>query len=254
MTTLIADAQIEVELPEPSDVALLPDGRFLVVSDKKPTLAIVGIDGGTSFVQLEKIGKKKTGLEAVTYDATSRLIHAFSEEARSLLRFRWDGDPERDPVYEGARSLSFGDRKNKGVEGLAHLDASASPTGRSALLLANEGAPRGLFLLDAAGALADEAAQEITLDDAVLAACVDFSGLAFDRRSRRILLVSDESSSLVELTLEGDGGRLEARTVACHTLRGSTGAPLDRVEGVAVDAAGRWWVLLEDERVLVRVR
>lgn len=254
MTTLVPDERIEIALPEPSDVAVLPGDRFAIVGDKKPALAVVGKGGGVALVPLEKVGKKKTGLEAVTYDATSKWLHVFSEEHRALTRYRWDGNPDDAPVFEGSREVSFGGRKNKGVEGLAHLDPDVSPTGRGALLLANEGAPRGLFLLDDAGALEGEAAREIALDDAVLAACSDFSGIAFDPRSRRVLLVSDESSALVELALEGSGARLRARTVASHLLRSSTGAPLDRVEGVAVDATGRWWVLLEDERVLVRLR
>lgn len=58
----------------------------------------------------------------------------------------------------------------------------------------------------------------------------------------------------MELSLEASAIGTAARCRAVFDLVGEQGAPLERVEGVAVDPAGAWWVLLENERVLVRLR
>lgn len=254
MNRLAADLRIAVPLPETSDVVGLSQGRFLVVSDKRGEAAIVGLDRAPTFVALDGVAKKKSTLEAVAFDAATLRLRVFAEDKRTLYAYRWTGVDGAPPVLEAEHELSFGARKNKGVEGMAALDAAASPTGAAALLVANEGSPRALLLL-AEPDLDPEGALSVELDSALLEACADFSGIAFDRTRNAVLVVSDESSALAQVTLaRTGGGGLAASLVEAFTLTDERGDALERVEGVAVDDAGGWWVLLEDACELVRVR
>lgn len=246
----IVDARISVDLPETSDVTLLARGRFFVVSDKKARGAIVEPDGATTVIDLAGIPGKRAGLEACAFapGASGRpaRLWVFAEESRILFAYRWSGEPGDEPTLVDRRELAFGDLENKGVEGLVWLDAAASPTGEAGLLLANEGAPRAIHLLPDEGG----AAIPLAIDGAIFDACGDFSGLAYDVVKRTVLLVSDESSALVEARIE-PGPRLAY--VRARSLVDESGELLERVEGVVVDASDRTWVLLEDERALCRV-
>jgi uncharacterized protein YjiK len=257
MESLVADRTLPVELEETSDVVALPplasapQGGFLVVSDIEARAARVVPGQGTTYLALPGLDGKESGLEAVAYDAATHNLFCHVEEAAELLAFRWDGEastvgpPTRRP-------LRLGKKRNKGVEGLIHLPAAASPIGRAGLLVANEDKPRAIFFLaDGAG---DEEPVEIELDRGVAAACDDFSGLSYDAGRGSVLLVSDESAALVEIELVAQGGGVAGRLRAAFHLEDARGKALERVEGVAVDAAGAWWVLLENDRELRRVR
>ena len=238
---LVADHRLSVDLDETSDVVTLPSGAFLVVSDTEARAAIV-TPAATTFVDLEGLQGGESGLEAVTFDAARGLIVSYDEGRRELLCHRYGGEPAAVAPLESRRELRFGKRKNKGVEGLAMFGDK--------LLCANEDKPRGLYVVEPG---ADEGV-EVELDPAVTEACEDFSGLAHDPRRGSFLVVSDESARLVELSVEASGGGYAARCRGVFDLVDEQGAPLERVEGVAVDLDGAWWVLLENERVLVRVR
>lgn len=246
----IVDARIPVDLPETSDVTLLARGRFFVVSDKKARGAVVEPDGSTTVVDLPGIPGKRAGLEACAFapavPGQAARLWVFAEESRILFAYRWSGESGDAPTLVGQRALALGDVDNKGVEGLVWLDAAASPTGEPGLLLANEGSPRAVRFLPDAGA----EPISIAIDDAILAACGDFSGLAYDGANRAVLVVSDESSALVEARIE-PGPRLTL--VRARALVDEEGEPLERVEGVVVDASNRTWVLLEDARALCRI-
>jgi len=241
MPSLVADQRIAVALDETSDVVALPDGTFLVVSDTEPRAALVRA-GSVAYLDLPGVSDGDSGLEAVAFDpATGRLV-SYAEERAELLVHRWDGTASSPAVLASRHAFRFGKKKNKGVEGIAFFGAK--------LLCANEAKPRGLFVVD----LGLDDVTEVALDEAILAACDDFSGLAYDARRGTHLLVSDESAALVELALEERSGGVAGRLRAAHALVDERGEPLERVEGVAVDPSGAWWVLLENERVLCRVR
>lgn len=239
--SLVADQRIAVALDETSDVVALPDGTFLVVSDVEPRAALVR-PGHTSYLDLPGVSDGESGLEAVTHDpATGRLV-SYAEERAELLVHRWDGEASSPAVLASRLGFRFGKKKNKGVEGIAMFG--------SKILCANEAKPRGLFVVD----VDTDEVIEVALDEAILAVCEDFSGLAFDARRGTYLLVSDESAALVELALEPVAGGIAGRLRGAYALVDERGEPLERVEGVAVDPSGAWWVLLENERVLCRVR
>lgn len=241
MCSLAADQRLPVALDETSDVVALPDGTFLVVSDVEPRAALVRA-GSTSYLELPGVSDGESGLEAVTHDPTTGRLVSYDEERAELLVHRWDGQVSSPARLASRHGFRFGKKKNKGVEGIALFGTR--------LLCANEARPRGLFLVD----LDADDTVEVALDEAILAACDDLSGLAFDARRGTYLLVSDESAALVELALEEHGGGVTGRLRAAYALVDERGEPLERVEGVAVDPSGAWWVLLENERVLCRVR
>jgi uncharacterized protein YjiK len=249
MRSLTADRRIPVDLEETSDVCPLPGGRFLVVSDVDTRAAVVGADG-TWHLQLTGVKKGDSGFEAVTYDAASGVLACHDEERGQLLLHRWDGREGSLAVLEERFAIEVGKKRNKGIEGIVHLDAGASPTGAPGYLLANEDKPQRLyFLADGADDLA-----LVEMERSITEACDDFSGLARDPHRGSFLVVSDESAALVELRLRADEGALHADAVEAYALVDERGKPLERVEGVAVDEEGAWWVLLENDHVLCRVR
>lgn len=257
MPKLTVDRRLPVELEETSDVAFLPGpvpddpsgGAFLVVSDTEARAAIV-CESGTEHFDLQGLGRGESGLEAVTFDAAAGLLFSFAEERGELFVHRWDGRASSAAVLDRRVALTLGKKENKGVEGMVHLGAEHSPTGRSGLLLVNEDKPRKLFFLPDG----EEDPAAVSMDRGILDACEDFSGLAWDAKRKSVLVVSDESASLVEVRLQAEGGAISATAVEAFDLEDEAGDALLRVEGVAVDAAGAWWVLLENDCVLCRLR
>jgi uncharacterized protein YjiK len=238
---LVTDRRIPIDLEETSDVAAVAGGAFLVVSDVDARAAIVAPDRRTTFLDLPGLRRGDSSLEAVAWDAATGLLISYAEDHRELLIHRWDGAAGSAASLVERREIHFGKRKNKGVEGIGWLG------GR--ILCANEGKPRSLFLLGAA----DDDPIEVSMDPAIDDACEDLSGLAHDPVRGSWLLVSDESATLVEIAIE-DGARPSTRLLGAWDLHDERGRALERVEGVAVDADGAWWVLLEDEHELCRVR
>jgi len=253
MDRLVADLTLSIPLTETSDVVALPSGDFLVVSDVEAQAAIVAFEGGqASSISLPGLDAKESGLEAVAYDEATQTLYVHVEEDAELLAYRWDARRDSLPVAIARRPLRLGKGRNKGVEGLAHLAAGSSPTGRSALLVANEAKPRAIVLL--ADGNAAGAPVEIELDRAIGDVCDDFSGLSLDPRTGSVLLVSDESATLVEIGFATEGGRLVGTLRNAFHLEDERGRALKRVEGVCVDRSGAWWVLLENACELRRVR
>jgi uncharacterized protein YjiK len=250
METLTADLKLAVDLEETSDVVALPDGDFLVVSDVDASAARVAADGGaTRRVPLAGLRDDESGLESVAYDASTQTLYVHVEEEAELHAYRWDGgDGAPEPLSR--RELRLGKKRNKGVEGLVHVTAAQSPTGKPGLLLANEAKPRSIVFLPDGGA--DPI--DIELDPEIGEICDDFSGLSFDPQGGTVLLVSDESATLVEIRLGLRAGRLVGELRGAFHLENVGGKALERVEGVCVDGSGAWWVLLENACELRRVR
>lgn len=250
---LVVDKRIHVDLDETSDVVALPSGWFLVVSDTEARAALVADGQPTSYLSLPGVDTRESSIEAVAYDAEARRLICHAEDQGELFVLAWDGRPTSSATLQRRRTLQLGKRKNKGVEGLTHLAAALSPTGRAGLLIANEAKPRALFFLHDAAA-PDEDPAEIELLPGLTASCEDFSGLALDSSRNSVLVVSDESASLVEIQVRRDGETIVARAVSAYDLVDEAGDALERVEGVAVDDASAWWVLLENDRTLCRLR
>jgi uncharacterized protein YjiK len=77
--------------------------------------------------------------------------------------------------------------------------------------------------------------------------CTDFSGVCFDARTGHLLLLSDESKCVVEVTLDGQElGRLSLKA-------GSAGltADLPQPEGITLDREGRLYICSEPDWLYV---
>lgn len=249
----IADS-LDVGISEPSDVTALPGGVFLVVSDIEPAGVLVGRRKGRVAIPGGPDGE--SGFEAVAYDAECGRLFVVREERHELAVLAWDGTAEGRPEAVLTRTLPAiapvkkKKGRNKGIEGMTCLPALHSPTGRAHLLLAKEAKPRALVLLD--GEAGDGDPLEIELDPRIEDACKDFSGLAIDPRSGHVFLCSDESATVAEIALSGDGG-LRSELFGVTELRDRRGERLERVEGIAFDGEGDLYVLLENDCKLWRL-
>jgi len=239
----------KVEVKEASDVCALPGGAFLVVGDRSDSAGLLRPDGSQVRVKLEGLKNHKSGLEGVAYDPLKKRLFVSSEEKRELLRYAFNPATGQ-ATLEKRFHLDMGGKANKGVEGLCWLPGSASPTGTPQLLLAKEGKPRTLALLDDSGKGKPTA---LLLDSAIKQACADFSAVSVDPVSGHLFIASDASSLVAEVALERSGGAIRARLVQSLPLRDDRGNPLSRVEGLAFDAAGNLHVLQENDRRLWRL-
>lgn len=239
--------RVEVPVKEASDVVGLPDGSMLVVGDRSDKLAIVRRDGTSVKVKLEGVKDGKSGLEAVAYDPRKRHLFVVSEESSELLKF--DFNPAKGKAELAERiKLPFKDG-NKGVEGLTFLPGESSPTGKPQLVVAKEGQPRALYLLDADGT---GKPKQLELDPALKDACKDFAALAVDPLTGHLFVASEESALAAEVKLARKGDKIAATLVKATPLRDEAGKALERVEGLAFDPQGNLHALLEDEKVLCR--
>lgn len=250
----------DIEIPEPSDMTALGGGRFVVVSDVERSAALVSRGGKITRVLLGGGADDggESGFEAVAFDADGERLFVVSEERHELEIYAYDATSAPrllahhalPPLARGKKKRKKKDR-NKGVEGMAWLPASLSPTGEPQLVLAKEARPSALVLLDADGG---GAPREIALDGRIEDACHDFSGLAVDPTTGHLFLCSDESAAFAEIALVGErGGDLRAELVGATELRDPRGRPMERVEGIALDERGDLYVLLEDDRTVWRL-
>lgn len=245
--------EIRIDLREPSDVVALPDGRFIVVCDRSNEIALVGRDGEHRMIALPEVDAAESGLEAVAYDAGKRRLFVVSEERATLLRYRLDL-ADAHAVFEARFKVRIGKKgekkkANKGIEGMVFLPAAVSPTERAQLLVAKEGRPRVLALLGEDGAGDPE---EIALDPEIKDVCADFSSLTVDPGSGHVIIGSDESAAAAAVALARTKRGVEARLVRALELSSKTGKSLERLEGIACAENGDLFVLLENDRVLLR--
>lgn len=231
----------KVDIDEASDLVSLPGGRFLVVSDVSDRAALVKADGKGSSVKLPDLPNGKSQLEAVAYDPSRKRLFVVREEKGELLRYHFDPDKGAAKL-EASLKLELEGRSNDGIEGMAFLSASHSPTGRPALLLAKEDKPMGLFIADDSG----KNAKPIELDKKLKEALRDFSALTVDPRTGHLFVASDEDSAVAELVLERQGKKLVARHLATTKLEDENGKSLNRLEGVAFTSKGDLLVVLEN--------
>ena len=239
--------EMKVPMEEPSDVTTLPDGSLVVVGDLSDTIAIIKPDGAATKIKLKGIKDGESGMESVAYDPGGHQLFVVSEKAGELVRYKLDAKKGTADLEKKVKLPFAGD--NKGIEGLAYLPGERSPTARPQLVLAKEGKPRSLYMLDGDGG---GKPQELKLDPKLKAACADFAALAVDPVSGNLFLASEESALVAELKLVRKGKDIEARLVQTTPLRGRDGDALPRVEGLTFNRRGDMFALLENERRLYR--
>jgi uncharacterized protein YjiK len=243
--------RITTKVAEASDVAALPGGRFVVVSDTSDTAQVVNVDGSLTPVKLPGIPDGDSQLEGVAYDPVRKHLLVVREEAHELRRYEWDPDSKRPPKLEKVFSLDYQGPKNKGFEGIAYLRADQSPQKVPQLLLAKEGQPRELWLHDDGGR---ETKSKVELEKEVFTACKDFSAVAVDPLTGHIFISSDESATCVQVRLVRDGQKVRGELVQAFPLRDEAGKALKRVEGLTFDQDGNLYVLTENDGLLRRLK
>lgn len=235
---------LKTGMPEASDVAALPGGRFIVVGDKRDSAVIIDADGKRTALDLPGLKNGKSQLEGVTYDPVRHHLFVSREESHELLRYEWDASKKSStPVLEKRFDLSDHGPSNKGVEGIAYVPGEVSPTGEPQLLLAKEGKPRELSLIGDGG---KGKPLPIKLEREVLAVCRDFSAVTVDPRTGHLFLSSDESSAVAQIKLVRDGDKVIGKLVQSFPLRDEKGKTLERVEGLSFNEKGDLFVLTEN--------
>ncbi len=242
----------KVDVKEASDVAAIPGGGFIVVGDRSDSAEYITPEGDSVRFKLDGIKKRQSGLEAVAYDPIRKNLFVASEEKQELYRYqmKFDGKKPPEATLQATTSYELEGRENKGVEGLAYLPGDASPTGRPQLIMAKEGDPKMLLLLDDKG---EGKPREIELDHTIKDACKDFSAVAVDPVSGHIFITSDASSLLAEVRLKRKGDAVVAELIQALPLRDSHKKPLERVEGATFDSKGNLYILQENNRKLLQL-
>jgi uncharacterized protein YjiK len=240
-----AGAQVSTGMTEASDVAVLPGGRFIVVGDRRDAACIVDATGKKELLELPGLKNGKSQLEGVAYDPVRKHLFVSREESRELLRYEWDATKKGAvPVLEKTIDVSAGGPSNKGIEGLAYLPQSVSPTGEPQLLLAKEGKPRELSLLGDGG---KGKPLPIKLEKEVLAVCRDFSAATVDPRTGHLFVSSDESATVAQVRLVRDGDKVRGQLVQAIPMRSGKDKPLARIEGLTFNERGDLFVLTEND-------
>lgn len=236
---------LKTGMPEASDVAALPGGRFIVVGDRRDSACIIDASGKRERLELPGLKNGKSQLEGVTYDPVRHHLFVSREESRELLRYEWDATRKgAAPVLEKTVELPAGGPANKGVEGLTYLPQAVSPTGEPQLLLAREGKPRELSLIGDGG---KGKPLPIKLEKEVLAVCRDFSAATVDPKTGHLFVSSDESAAVAQVRLVRDGDKVVGKLVQAIALRDAQDKPLTRVEGLSFNERGDLFVLTEND-------
>ena len=234
------------DIKEASDVCALPGGRMVIVGDTSDKIGVIDANGKMTKIQLPGL-KGASQMEAVTYDPVKHHLIVSREESRELMIYEWDPAKSKAPELKRKVELKNLDgAKNKGVEGMAYLDGHSSPTGRPQILLAKEGNPKTLELVDDKGG---GKSVKVELEEKVTKICKDFSAVTVDPKTGNLFISSDESSTVAQLKLVREKGKIVAKLIHSFPLRDG-GKPLARVEGLTFDSKGDLRVLTENDGAL----
>lgn len=238
----VIDSGMKLDAKEPSGVAVLPDGRIVVVDDER---GLYDVDSGRIDVEHRK---RLRDLEGVTVSGDGKTLYVVSEadavvHAIAIERDGSFGEPE--PLGE---LPDLDGPSNKGWEGIAWLPARFNPERRNRLVAVHEGNPRRVGLFDP-----DDLGNEelLKLPGDVKDALADLSDIAVDPATGNLFLLSDESSAIAEVKLVREDGELALETVGIRKLPFKKGL---RPEGLAFDGNGNLLVVTEGDAKLRTLR
>jgi len=219
-----------------------------VVYDYDQDRLLAVINGGpTELVSMNKAGEV-TGryplegfgdIEGLAYMGSGRVV-VVDERTQQLSFFQLPATP-RSIHIEDAQYLSLGINLNgnKGFEGITYDAAN------DRLFVVNERSPRQLFEISGVGASLGQRMQikirDLTswIDGKVFA--TDLSDIHFDPKTKHLVILSDESKLLVEMTEEGKMVSFRTFVGWLSDLKQSAPQP----EGVTLDNEGNLYVVSE---------
>lgn len=223
-----------------SGITYNPDTDTLFAISNNPTY-IVEIDKqGRELRKITLDGFQDT--EDLTYLGQNR--YAIVEERLRTIVIATIGEEIVSVNRADSRSISLPEVTNggnKGFEGIAY-----DPVAQS-LYVVNEAEPRQLFRIDdfAAGDSDHYTVSQPWDLEAKHFNKLDFSALHYDLRTGHLLMLSDESRSLTESTLNGE---LVSR-LTMSIFRSGFFHNIRQAEGVAMDHDGRLYVLSEPNKL-----
>ena len=222
---------------EASGVAPLNDGSFLIVDDER---GVFVFEPGEKAEPADGAGRDWADLEGVCASEDAAWILA--ERDGGVWRFARDGKLLRDGERIGALP-KIGQRKNGGWEGLDYVAPGGLADG-ARLLAVHQEKPRQVVVVDP-HSLAIERSARIPKD--ARKALGDLNDIAFDTKTKEVLVLSGKSGRLARLRWHDD----ELVLVAVHRVDTSK---KDVPEGLAFDAEGRLWLVTDGEGWLRQIR
>lgn len=241
--------RVALDAKEPSGVAVLPDGSLLVVDDEKGLFLHRTGEGGVR-VDVTN-GSRLDGPEGIAVSPDGRTAWVVSEDDRTVhaIGLSRDGSRAKEPRKIGKLPVLGGrERENKGWEGIAFLPAALDPDGRDRLVAVHEGRPRRIGLFDA-----EDLGNAVLLDlpEEIEEGLEDLSDVAIDPLTGNLLLLSDRSAAIGEVSLRGRRASMELRVERLSALPFAAGK---HPEGLAFAADGTLWIITEGDRTATRIR
>lgn len=201
--------EYKVNIPEPSDLALSIDGKYLwTVSDENSTVYLISLKG--------KIGKSFTvdaeDLEGIVV-LNESTIAVVSERSNEIILLNTEGKEI------SRHNLGFRKKGNVGLEGIT-VDKRTNN-----LFVVKEKKPRLLIELDIK--LNELNRKEINFAN-------DLSGLDFVEDTNDLWIISDESKLIAKCSPDG-------------TLKEIFNVDITQIEGIAVDAKSNKIYVVSDK-------
>lgn len=202
------------------------------------------VNGPELLIELNKDGSEKRLIELKGFDDTEGVVYlgnqryAIIEEDRRTIALATIGELTRWVYREDAAlfSLPLTSYNNKGFEGISY-DASSDT-----LTIVNEKRPRAIYQVS--GLITQQRSISVStpwdLEDNTLGSS-DFSGVHYNADSNSLLLLSDESNKISEVT--SDGQLLSEYSFNGGWLDFSDKVP--QAEGITIDNEGTLYVLSE---------
>ncbi len=190
-----------LDVPEASGVADLGHGVLAVIDDEKGVY-LAGHDGSAERARSAKKHKKLKDLEGLCRSPDGRSVYVICEGSGRVSRLAIKGQGAQaslgKPETLGELPMLNDPKLNKGWEGIELMPGKFFADGQDRLLAVNEGKPRRLGLFGLPGL--DEQAM-LKLPAAALEHAGDLSDLAVCPETGRVLLLSDQSRTILELEL-----------------------------------------------------
>ncbi|MCK6544764.1 SdiA-regulated domain-containing protein [Myxococcota bacterium] len=264
-TKLRVAGRFETGIEEQSALTFVDEDVGLVaIDDESAVLWRVPLPGGEGRAKALEVAPLRdddgalSKLEGLTFDAKARSFLVVDEDSGRVfelpLRAR-RGEYSVGAPEELGKLERLGNSENKGWEGLAILPAEHAPDRRARLVAVHEGDPAAVGIFDRKSLKLEGV---VELPAAMDPMPTDLSDLAFDAKTGRFFLLSDESRVVWEVELRRTTQLLGAgppastwSLVPIHATK--LGGRDEKPEGIAIDQRGDVWISFERDGALLKL-